>query len=140
MQQYLWDATKNKNLSLFRKFLDEKFEIMCNDDEVKVLVKNPEEIKKSLKIYLRNSLTGEKFYLKQEDTYYNIKWKFFLDKNSVYNFYLSLFSEDKKLNKNIKLNSEFLTNFEKSNFKNNENVEIEVYKTKYNNIRLRSSK
>ena len=133
-------STKNRNLSLKRTFLANKFEIICNSDEVKVIVKNPEEIKKSLKIYLRNSLTGEKFYLKQEDTYYNIKWKFFLDKNSVYNFYLSLFSEDKKLNKNIKLNSEFLTNFEKSNFKNNENVEIEVYKTKYNNIRLRSSK
>ena len=58
-------STKNRNLSLKRTFLANKFEIICNSDEVKVIVKNPEEIKKSLKIYLRNSLTGEKFYLKQ---------------------------------------------------------------------------
>ena len=133
-------STKNKNLSLFRKFLDEKFEIMCNDDEVKVLVKNPEEIKKSLGIYLRNTYTREKFYLTQENIFYIIKWKFFLDKKSIYDFYLSIFSDDKKLKKDIKLNSKFLTNFEKNKFKNNEDVDIEIYKTKHGNIRLKSSK
>lgn len=133
-------STKNKNLSLFRKFLDEKFEIICNDDEIKVIVKNPEEIKKSVDLYLRNTFTGEKFYLTQDNIYYIIKWKFFLDKNSIYDFYLSIFSDDKKLKKDIKLNAKFLTNFEKNKFKNNEDVEIEIYKTKHGNIRLKSSK
>ena len=113
---------------------------MCNNDEVKVLVKNPEEIKKSLGIYLRNTYTREKFYLTQENIFYIIKWKFFLDKKSIYEFYLSIFSDDKKLKKDIKLNSKFLTNFEKNKFKNNEDVDIEIYKTKHGNIRLKSSK
>lgn len=132
-------STNNKNLSVFKNYLDGKFEIECTDDELKVIVKNPEDLKKSLKIFLRDAITKDKFYLNSngDKTVYSLKWKFFLEKNSIYNFYFTFFNESKEITTNVKLNIKYLNNFKKIKFKNND-INVEIYKTKYDNVRLRS--
>lgn len=130
--------TPKENMSITSAQLDGKFEIKMEKDRLKILT-DGNDIRKELKIYLKKESANEKFQLalNENKTAYELEWKFFLDKKSNYSIHLTVFNEQGKRKKNIKLDEKYLRAFKETSFKNNEGINLKLYK-KGKNIYLKS--
>lgn len=127
-------SNKNNYLTITTQELNNKFELEYDEDKIKIKLSD----ENNLKLYILNNKTNEKVQLKlnEDKTYYELEWKFFLDRKSDYTFYLTTFNEKGLLKKDIQLKEKYIKNFRNASLKNREGINIEIYKTKY--IKLKS--
>ena len=130
-------SNSNKSLRLISQQLDNLFEINYNDEELFIDVSNSDKIKKNIRIYLKNNTTFEKIFLDLNDsrTRYGLKWKFFLDNNTKYTFFMIILDNNGRLKKDIKMHERYVKNFEEL-YRNNDENFIKFYKTKNNIVKF----
>lgn len=124
--------TTMNNLVVTTERLVDELEVDCDKEELRFLVEKGKEILRIPKIYLENDFTSERTYMKlnEEKTAYELKWKFFLDDDSTYSFYM-IGHDDKGMLKNRKkLNPAFIKDFKKISLKTSDKKNVEIYKTK----------
>ena len=133
--------TANNLLSICTQILTGEFEFDCDEETFRILVKNGDGIKKKLKIYVNNPATKEKTYLSLNDdkTEYELKWKFFLDKKSSYTSHLRVHDDIGRISKKIRLTENNFKDFNEFSLNTKDGLKVKVFKTKYNNIRIRCS-
>ena len=133
--------TTNNLLSACTQLLTEEFKFDCDGETFRILVEHGDRIKKELRIYVRNTLTKEKTYLSLNDdkTAYVLKWKFFLDKKSLYTAHLIVHDDIGRVNKKIRLTTNNLKGFDKILLNTEDNKKVKIFNTKYSNIRIRCS-
>lgn len=126
-------------LSLITQNLENEFEIDFDNDKLKILIKNKDNIKKNLKMLIRKDSTNELIYLSlnKEKTAFELEWKFFLDQRSPYSLFLTIFNNEGKIKKNVRFRKEHLQNFDEKLFIIN-NIKIKIYINKNNEVRLNS--
>lgn len=132
--------TPKNNLSIHTQALANEFEFDCNEKELRILVNNGNDIKKDLKVFVKNVLTKERTHLSlnEDKTAYELKWKFFLDKRSKYSIHLTVHDDIGRINNNIRLTESNLKDFEAFFINTEDDLDVKVYKTEYGNLRLRS--
>ena len=130
-------SNSKKSLRLISQQLDNLFEINYNDEELFIDVSNSDKIKKNIRIYLKNNTTFEKIFLDLNDsrTRYGLKWKFFLDNNTKYTFFMIILDNNGRLKKDIKMHERYVKNFEEL-YRNNDENFIKFYKTKNNIVKF----
>ena len=130
-------SNSKKSLRLISQQLDNLFEINYNDEELFIDVSNSDKIKKNIGIYLKNNTTFEKIFLDLNDsrTRYGLKWKFFLDNNTKYTFFMIILDNNGRLKKDIKMHERYVKNFEEL-YRNNDENFIKFYKTKNNIVKF----
>ena len=123
---------KNNYLRMISQQLDDMLEIDYNDEELILALNNPDRIKKDLKIYLKNNTTFEKIFLSlnRNNPKDSLKWKFFLDKNTKFTFFMKVFDDKGRLRKDIKMPAKYIKNFDEMYHKTNKEAPIKFYKTK----------
>lgn len=121
--------------------LDNVFDIDCTAKELIVKINHPDKIKKEIRIYLKNNNTYEKVFLSLNDlkTEYHLKWKFFLDNDTQYTFFMRIFDNAGKLKKDIKMNKKYVRNFDEINQGKND-VPVRFHKTKKDIVKFKCSK
>lgn len=127
-------ANSKDNLRMISQQLDGILEIDYNDEELILTLNNPDKIKKDLKIYLKNNTTLEKTFLtlNKNNPKDSIKWKFFLDKNTKYTFFIRELDNKGKLKNDIKMPAAYIKNFNEITQKSNEDEKFKFYKTNNN--------
>ena len=122
------------NLRIISQQLDDLLEIDYNDKELNLKLINPNKIKKDLNIYLKINTTLEKTFLtlNEENPKDSFKWKFFLDENTKYTFFMKLMDNKGKLNNDIKMPVDYIKNFNELSQKTNEDDPIKFYKIDVN--------
>ncbi|MDR0912623.1 MAG: hypothetical protein LBM96_08520 [Methanobrevibacter sp.] len=120
------NITKTKSKSIK---LNNLFNITPKRDALYIFLMKKEEIPEDLKIIIKKRETKEIFYMDHliDKLTFKIKWEYFLDKGSSYNFYIQM------NNKNIRLKEEFTYKFKEMKC-----VKARIYKTKKDNISLKS--
>ena len=90
---------------------------------------------------MNNPATKEKTYLSLNDekTAYELKWKFFLDKKSSYTSHLRVHDDIGRISKKIRLTENNFKDFNEFSLNTKDGLKVKVFKTKYNNIRIRCS-
>ena len=133
-------VTPYGNLSFITQNLDNEFTIVCDEEKIKIIVKDIGEIKKALRILIRKDDTNELTYftLNDEENAYELEWKYFLDPRSVYSLFLKVYNDDGKIKKNIRFKDKNLESFREDNLMTNNNCNIRIYKTKNGDIQLDS--
>jgi|GEM_PF-434922 len=134
-------TTINNNMSIASELLNKEFNIVCDAEKLKLLVKEGSGIKNALKLYLKNTRTGEstRLLLNSEKSAYELEWKFFLDKKSNYKFFLTVFDDVGRIEKNIPLNETNLYDFKETTIKTNDNVSVNISANENGDIRLNSN-
>lgn len=134
-----FSATPGGNLVITNENLKNQLEFKVDENGLKVITADGNQIKKNLKIFVMKDQTEEKILLSPDDNrdVYSLKWKFFLDKDSVYTFYLTVFDNNSRIRQDIKLNEKFVKDFRNITFKKDD-VDIEIYKSG-KNIKLKSN-
>ncbi len=124
--------TENGNLIVTTEKLNKELEVECTKEEIRLLVPKGKELVRIPKIYIMNDFTSEKAYMKlnEEETAFELKWKFFLDKSSTYTFNIIGFDNKGRMRNSKILNPAFIKDFKKASLKNSISPKIEVYKTK----------
>lgn len=123
--------TINNLLSIRTLMIEEAFKIEPTEDSLNFIVNENVILKKSLQMYVKNRISREiVFFTSIENKLFKIEWEYFLDKGSIYDFYI-------KFNGNKKLHNKSILNYKNISFKN-ENIDIKIYKTK-KGISLKSS-
>lgn len=124
--------TENGNLIVTTEKLNKELEVECTKEEIRLLVPKGKELVRIPKIYIMNDFTSEKTYMKlnEEETAFELKWKFFLDKSSTYTFNIIGFDNKGRMRNSKILNPAFIKDFKKASLKNSISPKIEVYKTK----------
>lgn len=129
------------NVRVITQRLDNLFNIDYTEDELIIDINSPDKIKRDIQIYLKNNTTFEKVFLSLNDskTRYHLKWKFFLDKNTRYTFFMKIMDNKGNLKKDIKMHEKYFSNFDKLNGKTLEEVPIKFYKTKKDIVKFKSN-
>ena len=107
------------------------FEIKPTEDSLNFIINENTTVKKPLQIYIKNRRSHEIVYLTPvENKLFKLEWEYFLDKGSIYDFYL-------KFHGKLGLNEEHISDFNDLSFKKG-NIDIKIYKTVNGNISLKS--
>lgn len=123
--------TVNNRLSIRTLLTNEAFEIEPTEDSLNFIVNENIIIKKPLQIYIKNRISNEMVYLTSvENKLFKLEWEYFLDKGSIYDFYL-------KFHGKSRLNEKSILNFKNILFKEG-NIDIKIYKTNNGDISLKS--
>lgn len=127
------------HLEIITQMFDDAFEFECSDECLKLKAENSLKIKKNVKIYLEKEGTSERFLLmgNDEKTAFGMAWKFFLDKNAVYDINMVIFNDYIKLEKRIKLNKKHMKNFKEISHKYKD-INVKIYE-KSTNIALKTN-
>ncbi|MGB9979569.1 glycosyltransferase family 2 protein [Methanobacterium sp.] len=124
-------VTINDKLSFRTLMVKEAFEIEPTEDSLNLIVNEDTTIIKPLQIYIKNRKSGEIVYLTSDDNkLFKLEWEYFLDKGSIYDFYL-------KFHGKSRLNEKSILNFKELSFKKG-NIDIKIYKTDNGNVSLES--
>ena len=127
------------NVSLFTQNLKGQFNIRYDNDKLKVILNNKEEIKKNLRVFVRKDSTNEiiRLNLNNSKTEFELEWKYFLDPRSLYTLFLTTYNNEGQLRKNVRLNEKYLDNFVEENLTLN-GMKVKIFKNKKGDIRLQS--
>ena len=134
-------VTPSNNISIFNQHFDDVFEVFCDEEEIRFVINDLDKFKKYPTISLRKNSTKEmfKFSVDEDDkSFYSLKWKYFLDSKSDYAVYMTIYNDNGKMTKDIRLKGRFVSNFSEMEFLNDKKQKIKLYKTRYDNVRLRS--
>lgn len=128
------------NLSFITQNLDNEFTIVCDDEKLKIVLNDNDEIKKDLRILIRKDATNELTYftLNEEENAFELEWKYFLDPRSLYSLFLKIYNDEGKIKKNIRFKDKHLDGFNEATLLTNNNCNIRIYKAKNGNIQLNS--
>lgn len=80
--------TKNGNLSFIGKFINVEKVLSTNDIIEIIPTKYPYD--RSLEFFVQNRVTKEKIYFKTGENVFSLKWKHFMDPDSVYDLYYEI--------------------------------------------------
>jgi glycosyltransferase involved in cell wall biosynthesis len=123
----------NDKLSLSTLLLDDLFEISLEKSGLYLNLAKDKEIKKDLKVSLKNRIIKEKVYLDRlnNNKTFMIEWKYFLDNNPTYDLYLEYGDKE------IRFSERFISKIKSKKIRYRR-INIEVYKTNKGNISLKS--
>jgi len=124
--------TKNSNLSISSVNPQKNLSIEIHDKKLKITRIN-KKISFKIRIYLKNMKTREKTYFDKINEDFELEFKYFLDENSVYGFYIDSFK------KNVRINMEFISKYDKKEFKYKKQI-VKLYDNNNNNVLLKSKR
>ncbi len=123
--------TVNDKLSVRTLMVNEAFEIKPTKKSLNFIINENTTIQKPLQIYLKNRRSREIVYLTPvENKSFKLEWEYFLDKGSIYDFYL-------KFHGKHRLDAKSILNFKDISFREG-NVDIKIYKENNGKISLKS--
>lgn len=128
------------NLSFITQNLDNEFKIVCDDEKLKIVLNDKDQIKKDLRILIRKDATNELTYftLNEDVGAFELEWKYFLDQRSKYSLFLTVYNDDGKIKRNIRFKDKNLDSFNEERLLTNNNCNVRIYKAKNGNIQLNS--
>lgn len=128
------------NLSFITQNLDNEFKIVCDEEKLKIIVNDKDEIKKDLRILIRKDATNELTYftLNEEGDAFELEWKYFLDPRSVYSLFLKVYNDEGKIRKNIRFKEKNTLDFREETLLADNGCNIRIFKAKNGNIQLDS--
>ena len=128
------------NLSFITQSLNEEFRIDCDEDKVKILLRDQDAIKKNLKFLVRKDSTREliNFTFNEEESIYELEWKYFLDSRSSYLLFLTIFNNEGEIKRNIRFKERYLIDFDEKSIKTSNNLNAKIYKSNNGEIKIKS--
>ena len=132
--------TPSGNLSLITQNLNNEFKFYCDENKLKIILNNKEEIKKNLKMLIRKESTNELTHLSLNDDgiAYELEWKYFLDSRSDYLLFLTIYNDDGKIKKNVRFKDRFFDDFSDEYLVTDNNLNVKIYKTRNGDIKIES--
>ena len=134
-------TTVNDNLSIGVQRLYNNFEIKMDEEGIYLLRDDVDKTKNYLKAVVRDVRTGEKTYfsLNEEDqSFYFLKWKYFLDKNALYSLNFVTYDEKGKYNVLRKIDTCHLTSFKQSGMDTDVGIKVNMFENENSEIFLKS--
>ena len=137
MKSYL---TPIGNLSLISQNMDNQFEIDCDENKLKVNMRNKQSIKKNLRMLVRKDSTNELIHLSLNDEgdAFELEWKYFLDPRSSYLLFITVFNDNAKIRRNVRFKEKLLDEFCEKSVITDNNLDVPVYKADNGDIRIKS--
>ena len=132
--------TPSRNLSFIVQNLEKEFKIDCDENKLKILINNKESIKQDLKMLIRKDATNELTHLalNEEKTAFELEWKYFLDPRSSYLLFMTVYNDNAKIKRNVRLKEKFFDGFDEKSLITENNLNVRIYKTRTGNIRIKS--
>ena len=132
--------TNSGNLSFVVQKLDNQFKLTYDKNKLKVIINNKGMIKKDLRVLVRKDMTNELTYfsLNDDKNAFELEWKYFLDPRSTYSLFFTVFNDKAKIKKNVRFKEKYLSEFNEGSLITNNNLDIKIYKTKHDDIKLDS--
>ncbi|MEE0938202.1 glycosyltransferase, partial [Methanobrevibacter sp.] len=133
---HIFNNEKN-NLFITCQRLDNALDLELSEDE---LIVSSDKIKKDIKLTLKENSNNEKFLMSFDEakTQYKLNWKFFLDKNTSYEFFMTVYDDAGKLKKRIKVKDTYMK-ISTASITTGNGVKVEVYVTPQGNIMMKSN-
>lgn len=120
-----YSVTKNSNLNINTTKPQKNINIEFNDKKIRISRTN-KKINSNIRIFLKNMNTKEITYFDKINDIFELEFKYFLDENSVYGFYIE------SLKKKVRISLKFISKYDKKEIKfkkqivklydNNENI------------------
>jgi len=105
-----YSVTKDSNLNINTIKPQKNVNIKINDKKIRIIRTN-KKISFKIRIFLKNMKTKEKTYFDKVGDGFELEFKYFLDEDSVYGFYIE------SLKKNIRINLKFISEYDKEEIK-----------------------
>lgn len=117
------------NISIVTQNLIKEFKIDFDEEKIKIILRDQDTIKKNLKFLVRKDSTGEliHFTFNEEESIYELEWKYFLDSRSSYLLFLTIFNDKGQIKKNIRFKENFLVDFSEKSLRTNNNLNAKIY-------------
>ena len=131
---------ERNNLFIACQRLDNAFDLELNENKIIVNINSSHKIKKDIKPTLKEDSNNEKFLISFDEskTQYRLNWKFFLERNTSYDMFMTVYNDEGRLKNQINVKDRHMKISTASIITGN-GVKVEVYSTPQGNIKMKSN-